>query len=346
MLHSSNDSGNRFSLKKIKATFDSKGKIKSNNKKGNFLPKLLSVLAALFLWLYVFQAVEYESEIKEVPIVLENFNTNLGLDVVSGFESTIDVTLRGTKSIIDEMSSDNIKATVDLSNVTEIGTYLLDIELEVPGTVKVVEKSINQIKIALDKTTAKQIEITPMINYNIQYPYELGEPILSHDFVTLVGPETDILSVEKACVEMNLGNIKNDIAANAVITLYDSKQYKIDSKYITIEPSIVQVEIPVFKTAKFEIIPDISVDTDKFDITFEPQLVYVKGGVNEIESLGALKTEKRQINFAGDYELRLLLPENTAAHTKYNANDDSLISTVKVRVTEKKSVSEEENILK
>ena len=342
--NSSNDNDKKLSLKKIKATFDSNGNIKSNKNKGNFWPKLFSVIAALFLWLYVFQAVEYESVVKGVPILIENFNTNLGLDIVSGFESTVDVTLSGTKSTINEISSDSIKASVDLSDITKIGTYILDIELEAPGTAKIVNKSISQVKITVDKTAEKQIEITPMINYNIQYPYELGEPVLSENSVTLVGPETDILSVAKANVELNVGNVKNNVVANSNITLYDSKDYSIDSKYIIIEPSIIRVEIPVIKTDRFDIDPDIIIDSEKYDYRIEPKRVYIKGGVNEVESLVSVKTERMQINEAGEYELLLLLSENMSAYTEYTTKVENMVSSVKLIVTEKIAIPEEEKV--
>ena len=59
-------------FKNIKSTFDKKGNIKQAKNNGTLLPKILSVLAAFVLWLYVFQAVEYEKELKNIPISFEN----------------------------------------------------------------------------------------------------------------------------------------------------------------------------------------------------------------------------------------------------------------------------------
>ena len=63
-------------LKKIETTFDNQGNIKTNKKKNSLLPKILSVVAAISLWLYVFQAVEEERDFKAIRIALENFNTS------------------------------------------------------------------------------------------------------------------------------------------------------------------------------------------------------------------------------------------------------------------------------
>lgn len=167
---------NKDVFKNIETDFDANGNPKQEKKTNNLLPKILSVLAAFALWLYVFQAVEETRVFKEIPISIENFNTNLGLDVVSGYENAVDVTITGTKSILNEINSENIHASVDLSSVTERGTYVVDLNVSVPTSVKVTDKSVTQIKISVDKTIEKQMELEPVLSYNIQYPYELGTP--------------------------------------------------------------------------------------------------------------------------------------------------------------------------
>ena len=49
---------NKDVFKNIETDFDANGKPKQEKKPNNILPKILSVLAAFALWLYVFQAVE------------------------------------------------------------------------------------------------------------------------------------------------------------------------------------------------------------------------------------------------------------------------------------------------
>ena len=324
-------------FKNVESTFDSEGRIESGKekKKNGLLPKILSVIAAIALWLYVFQAVEEELVFKEIPITLENFNTNLELDVVSGYESTLDVTVSGTKSMVSEITSKDIKASVDLSSVTERGTYVLDVNVEAPSTVKIVGKSVTQLKISVDKTVEKVIELEPVLSYNIQYPYELGEIALAADTVTLKGPETDINAVARATVQLDLGSVKNNILSNAEVTLYDENNYEIQSKYIIITPSAVEVSLPVNKTALFAVQADVVLDKEKFEYTVTPASLYLKGAVNDVEALTALKTQRAWIDAPGEYELSLMLADNVSAYTAYSASEDTRVQTVKLTVTEK-----------
>lgn len=326
---------NKDVFKNIETDFDANGKPKQEKKTNNILPKILSVLAAFALWLYVFQAVEETRVFKEIPISIENFNTNLGLDVVSGYENAVDVTVTGTKSILNEINSENIHASVDLSNVTERGTYVVDLNVSVPSSVKVTDKSVTQIKISVDKTIEKQVELEPVLSYNIQYPYELGVPVLSANTVSLKGPETDINAVSKATVQLNVGSIKNAVTSNAKITLYDANNYEIQSKYIVMTPSEVEIDVPVYKTALFDIQPDLVIDKNRFDYTVSPSAVYLKGTVNDVEAVKALKTNRSWIDAPGEYELTIAVPENVNAFSSYTGEETAAVSTVKIVVTEK-----------
>ncbi len=326
---------NKEVFKNIETDFDSNGRPRHEKKENTLLPKILSVLAAFALWLYVFQAVEEERVFKEIPITVENFNTNLGLDVVSGYESTVDVTITGTKSILNDITFKDIKATVDLSDVTERGTYVKDLNIDVPTAVKVTDKSATQLKISVDKTIEKQIELTPVLSYNIQYPYELGEPVLSADTVTLKGPETDINAVARATLQLNVGSIRNAVSSNAEVTLYDSNNYEIQSKYIVITPSEVQIDVPVYKTVLYGIQPDLVIDKDRFEYTVTPSALYLKGLVNDVDAVSALKTQRAWIDAAGDYELTLALPENVQAFSTYTAEEGTAVSKVTLTVTAK-----------
>lgn len=326
---------NRNSLKEIEATFDSDGNVKSPKKKSNFLPKLFSVLAAIALWLYVFQAVEYESVIKGIPIILENFDSSHELNIVSGYESTVDVTLSGTKSVISEISASDITASVNLGDITQKGTHIVDVEINVPSSSKIVNVSASQIKIVVDKTTSKQVKLEPAVNYNIQYPYELGDTQLSHSYVTIEGPEADINSVEKAVVDLHLGTVRNSIVSSAGVTLYDADNYEIQSKYIKIQPSIIHVDIPVYKTSMMNVKADLVIDEDKYEYRIEPSALYVKGEVNAVDAFTQLKTSKAYVESAGEFTLPLVLDEEISAYSNYDADADEIVNDVRIIVTEK-----------
>lgn len=344
-MASSSSNNEKEMFKNIETHFpSSEAPDKKERKRNNLLPKVLSVLAAITLWLYVFQAVEEERVFRAIPITFENFDTSLELDVVSGYESTLDVTVTGTKSFMNDMTSSDIKASVDLGGVTGRGTYVLDVNLDVPSGVKITDKNVTQLKLVVDKTVEKQLPLVPELKYTVQAPYTLGEVALSEQTVTVKGPETDLNAVTQAVLPLNLGNVKNSVDAVADVVLYDSNRYELQSKYIVITPNKVSVHVPVYKTAFLGVQPDIVYDKEHFEYTFTPSAVYIKGAVSDVESVTQLKTKRTLLDAAGEYELQLVLPEGVGAYTAAAADENARVETIRLTVTEKPLPAEEPDL--
>lgn len=327
-------------FKNLKSTFDKKGNVKRTKENSTILPKILSVLAAILLWLYVFQAVEYEKELKNIPVTFENFDSSLGLDIVSGYENTIDVTISGTKSIINAIGADDIRASVDLSEVNQIGSYDLEINLQIQGSANIQSQSISQISLYVDKIIEKQIKVEPFVNYNIQNPYSLGEISVSPEYVTVRGPETDIVNIEKALISSDLGTVENSIHSNSSIILVDKNNKEIDARFINIQPSVGQLNIDVYKTTLFTVQPDFVVNNE-FEYSYMPSKLYLKGFVNDIDVVSALYTERFIIEAEGEYRVMLKLPEGIKAYTSYDCKDTSECDSILLKVTKKINESEQ-----
>ena len=101
--------------------------LKSNRgKRGNILPKILCVLAAFVLWLYVMQteSPEYTDTIGSVSVSLENvtaLQSDLGLSVYSGGGDMVTVKVSGKKSVISRLGPDDIKAFAVIVAYSRIG---------------------------------------------------------------------------------------------------------------------------------------------------------------------------------------------------------------------------------
>ncbi|MBP5245175.1 MAG: hypothetical protein K6D98_02775 [Clostridiales bacterium] len=325
-------------LENLTTTFDENGNIKRTSKKSTLLPKILSVFAAIILWMYVYQAVEYEGVIKDVPISFENFNNNLGLDIVSGYESTVDVTLKGTNNIINKITKNDIRAAADLSQVTQLGDYTIQIKIDPPNGAKIVDQSITEINLSVDKTIKSTVSVQPKLNYTVQYPYEIGEVTVEPQTIEITGPETDIVSIEAAEAEINLGSIKNNVISQVPLILRNASGYEVSSKYIVSNPSTAQISVSVLKTAGYIVNPNIQYNSDNFNITFQPTKVYVKGLVNDVDAINEITTERLVINSAGEFTVKLNQMSGLKYYSNYNALESDIVSEITVTAEEKRVV--------
>lgn len=345
-----NESNKNDSLKEIHTTFDSDGSIKTSEKKSGVLPKVFSVLAAIALWLYVFQAVEYEKTFNGIPIEIEeNFDINSGLGIVSNHSLTVDVTLSGTKSVIDKIAAEDIKAYVDMNDVTEANMYNRSVQIDVPPAVDVVNMSVENLRIEVDRTVSDLVEdISVNTVYSIQSPLELGEVTIldmhSHpvEYFSITGPETDLVSANNAVIDVDLGSVRNSVdlkvkSENAV-KLYDVSGNSIDTRYIQIEPAVVYIHVPVYKTKQVSVVPNLVIDEDLFEYEAYVQNVDVYGIVGDVDRIGVIKTVEAEITEEGTYILALSVPENICVFksgTERNKNNE--VVSVTVKVTEKKN---------
>ena len=105
---------------------------KKKKKSFGLIPRLLCLIVATFIWLYVMytRRDDFEVVIEDVQIellgedtILENYN----LEVVDE-NFTVDITIRGKKSVIDTYTHGNVKAYADISNISTEGEFTVDIK--------------------------------------------------------------------------------------------------------------------------------------------------------------------------------------------------------------------------
>ena len=139
---------------------------KKKKKKGfGLIPRLLCLVVAMLIWLYVMytRRTDFEVVLEDVPIELvgeEKILEDHGLAVVSD-HFTVDITVRGKKSVIGTYTHENVKVSADISDISDEGKFTADIVCDMPEhsfvTVKTNIKTVTvtAAKAALDNTNAE-----------------------------------------------------------------------------------------------------------------------------------------------------------------------------------------------
>ncbi len=324
-------SENRFSFKQI----FSKNK---NTSKSDLVAKILSITAAILLWFYVIdvQTTLHDKEFYAIPISIENFTGEDGLDIISGRDSTIDVTLRGTKAQINSLTISDIKASIDLSEIYETGEFSLEVKISVPSGVSIVSKSINSIMVSIDRTVGRSVPVDKDLSFMLPDSYELGDISLSPLSVYIEGPQDLVDSVVKGVVKLDLGTVTNKVTAKSDIILIDKHGNRVESPYVRSKDTSAEITIPVIRTLKKSVeLNDIS-DGIEYECTVSPANVYLKGNASTVESISSVMTEPFEVVNSGVLSVRLSLPSDVTA---YDASGN-VISSVAVSI---KNVHETES---
>ncbi|MBR5516303.1 MAG: hypothetical protein IKU52_08890 [Clostridia bacterium] len=268
--------------------------VKENEKAGskrfkNILPKVLSLLFAFALWFYV---VSVESPIKEktfdsIAILVEQSQSS-DLSPFSG-DYDVKVTVKGKRSLINQLSEEDISAVADVSNITKAGDYDVDVKIILPSGITLVEQGVKVIPVSLDVKTQieKEINVIPL-NYSQSSDCEpIDEKLIEKDFSTvrITGPKKLLDTIDQARVYYDHGDQKFDssVSGRGNIALYkaDGKQLS-DSERRNLELSteFVDFTIPVFMTKTLLLTADIGsgyLNSENCTVNISPSSVTVKG---------------------------------------------------------------------
>jgi len=220
----------------------------------NIIPILLSLVAATLLWLYAtsLDSTSTSKRFTQIGVALQGVATmqnQRGFSVLSGYDSTVDVTVTGSKSDINQLRNSDITAYVDLSSVTAAGEQSLPIRVKTKTGLQVTGLSTNYLVVYVDKTTSNKVPVMANILQSHESSVMLGDVIIDPATVTVSGPEQLIMTIDHAQVTVDLGRITQTMEITEQFTLIDKNGEAVNSQYITTDVSSVQITQPVYAQA-------------------------------------------------------------------------------------------------
>lgn len=270
----------------------------------NYIPKVLCVLAAFVLWIYVMQveSPDYEQKITSVPVELENaaaLSEASGLSVYSGSGNRISLTVAGKKSIVSKLKAEDVSAYIDLSRVKEAGRHSLEVSVDLPDDVTLVDCEPSTVTVYVDEMDSISLPVSEkLVNFVLESPYELGEIDFEFDTVNVTGPKNRISNLAGAVVTINMENRKSTFVTNSSITLVDKSGNLSDMNYLSMSESEMSVTVPIYLTKDVPVEVRFKyglVDTSHVKVTCEPSSFSLKGDAAKFSD-GASLIEKIEID--------------------------------------------------
>lgn len=187
--------------------------------------KLLSLAIALVLWLVV--TGQNQPVTAHVNVQL-NFIRPPSLEISNDPPRTVDVMLTGSRNKLDDLTTLDLVATVDISD-QRAGERVLRLadkaQISLPQGVKVDGFQPSAIPVRLEPIVERQVVVEPKLEGKPADGYEVYGVQLSAGSVMLRGPETRVFAVEKVLTEgIWLGGRRESFTApNVAIDVSDPK---------------------------------------------------------------------------------------------------------------------------
>lgn len=221
-----------------------------------WLPKLLCLIAACALWVYVMN--EQNPQVENtytVPVETRNLDRSL---VATNVPFTVKVKVRMARSDMIYMRSDNIKAYVDLSGMTDGDYPNTPILVSVPGDESVVSVSPKTFDLNIDtyavKTLPANVQIfgTPETNFSVE------SNKATPDTITIAGSSTMVAKADRAVVSVNIAGKEKSFAEFDSVNILDADGNTVTG--LDIMPSQVKVTVKMKEETKLGNLP-IKIET-------------------------------------------------------------------------------------
>lgn len=168
---------------------------------GHLWLKIVSILIALALYWAV--AHDQPAEIA-LSVPIEFYNTPEHLEISSERIQRAEVRVQGPSRVLREMTNADVEAVIDLIG-TKVGEHTFDLTPKqirhLPHNVHIVQVVPSQIRLELDRSATKLVDVTPRVIGTFAAGYRLGDPQVSPAKIIIVGPQSRLENIDSAITD-------------------------------------------------------------------------------------------------------------------------------------------------
>lgn len=221
--------------------------------------KLLALLFSVLLWLIV---VNIDDPVKTVMFsgvevkILNGNELEAQGEVYEILEDTgiVNVTVKGRRSIVEDISKENIKAVADMRDLTSMDTISIKVSSnKYANEIDDIKSDIDTVKLNIEKLKKIQKPIHVDVVGDPENGYILGNLSTNINQVYIEGPESLIDSIAEAKAQLQVDNVMNNVSSNIPIKLYNADGKVVDDVRLSMNVDYVNVNQEILLTKRVPI---------------------------------------------------------------------------------------------
>ena len=274
--------------------------------KRKIVTALLSLLAAIALWIYVITVVgpEDQQTFRDIPVVFQGASAleDRGLMLLTKEVPTVTLELSGNRSDLNKLSPSNITVTVDLSKIYDPGKNAVIPNVSYPGNVAnnaITVQSRNPSGITLEVVRRAHKDVPVAVDFTgaLSEEYMKEAPELEMETVRISGPEDVVQKIDSARIEIALSEEnKTTITGAYTFTLCDWEKKPVDAAYVEIageEAQTITVTVPIKRVKEIpltvKVIEGGGATAENSSIVPEPGTILISGDEELLANLNELQ---------------------------------------------------------
>ncbi|HPP43996.1 MAG TPA: CdaR family protein [Caldisericia bacterium] len=275
----------------------------------------ISLLLAFGFWLFVTIGEGPESErVFNVNVTYRNMGE--GLTMLEPLDK-VEIKIRGNKQRISTIKDSSIVAYIDLKDL-DTGIHNLEVEVEAPSFLKVIEIYPSRISVYLDKIVTVDKNIRIDFIGSLKTGLIIEEPEVSPNKISISGPSKKIETIRDVSITVDLTTINSDITLTSIPKIKDGLGNDISG--LSFNPSIVTINIKVKSILSSKVVPvipnltgELSGDFGIKKVSVSPSILTIFGKVDELKNIEYLQTEEIKIANLTEskiFNVSVILPAN------------------------------------
>ena len=269
-------------------------------KQRKILRIVCSILVAIAIWIYVDEekTVNVKMSVNDLPVEFASEDTTLadnGLMLLSGYNTTVDLVLKGPRKVLWKLNKDEIRIVVDTAGIQDTGMQSLPYDVVFPNNVpqsqiQVEKASIYAINVTVGELYTKEVPIKCEVSGKIAEGYLAEEIVLDPAVLVLRAQRDDLLNVSYAKIRVNISGLQETMIRTVEYQLYDYNDIPIDNDNIRAASKLIQVTMPVKAVKEVPLVLNfveaIGSTMDQVEYTFEPgDTVQLQGDKTVLDSI-------------------------------------------------------------
>ena len=230
----------------------------------------LSLLIAVIFWFFVDseQGHNTTQTYYNIPVEFIGETDTLpsrGLLLTTGADATVDLELRGPRTVISDLSREDITLQVDLTSITATGTFSMTYDLllpdEIPRSSVTTERaSRSTITVTIEELFEKTVPVKVSVAGEVAdgYIYMAERMIAEPSELTLSGREEDVDQVVSAQVMLDLSGATSSVNQEFDYILLDGQGNEVSGENITISSRRIEISAPVYLVKTLELTVDFT----------------------------------------------------------------------------------------
>ena len=261
---------------------------------------IVSLLCSLVMWAYVTSLDTTDKEITFNGIVVEfrgqeELLADRNLSIASVDTETVSIVVRGERSNITKLKSSDIKAVIDVSNITQPNDMTWAYRLELPdyvdaNSITVVRKNPETINFTVVRNDKKTVEVKGSFEGTIAEGCVAEEFVFEPGTIVIEGPVASIDKIDHAWVTFGKDQtIESTYTEEADFTLMDADGNVCSKEGLRISVDKVAATQPILKSKevplKVNLISGGGITAANCTVRIDPQTIKIAGDSRIVDDL-------------------------------------------------------------